>query len=85
MTGKVFRIERSNPAESVDVPFKSPRGFKLADPNIGEDRHHSKYAVFAATLEEAAEKVEAGFSLWMKRPGKRETLISPLSLRVVRA
>jgi hypothetical protein len=40
--------------------------------------------VFAATLEDVALLVEQGFSLWMGAEGKRASLISPGSLRVVR-
>lgn len=81
---KVLRIERVAPPDGPpEVPFKTPRGYKLANPSGGAKRHHAKHAVFVETLSEAAELMSRGYPLWMKQDGKRETLISPSSLRVV--
>jgi hypothetical protein len=41
-------------------------------------------AVYVKTLDEAAALISKGFSLWMTSKGKRASLISPQSLRVVR-
>lgn len=81
---KVLRIERVVPPDGPpEVPLKTPRGYKLGNPAGGSERHHAKHAVFVDTLDEAAKLISHGYSLWMKQDGKRETLISPPSLRVV--
>ncbi len=83
---KVIRIERVSPRPcGVGSPHRSRRGFQLDDPTIGSDKHHAEHAHYVRTLDEAAELVERGFSLWMSRRGKRASLISPGSLRIVRA
>ncbi|WP_181705314.1 hypothetical protein [Chthonobacter rhizosphaerae] len=82
---KVVRIERIDPPEGgPEVPLLTPKGYQLADPAHGKERHHAKHAVYAPTLERAAELIKQGFSIWMKQEGKRQTLISPKSLRIVR-
>lgn len=83
---KVLRIERASPpAGPPELPFRTPQGFKLANPAGGKERHHAEWAVYAVTLEEVADLLAKGFPLWMKQAGKRETLISPSSLRVILA
>lgn len=80
---KVLGIERLQPPEGApEVPFQTPRGYKMADPRIGENRHHAEHAIYVKTLDEAADGLRLGWLLWMKQPGKRETLISASSLRV---
>ena len=60
------------------MPFETPRGFKMADPTIGPNRHIAKHSIYVATLEEVAEKLGRGLSLWMKqrRNGRSNTLAS---------
>ena len=83
MTTKVVRIERVSPPKgSPEMPFKTAKGYKMADPKFGRGRHLSEHALFRKTLEEVALELERGMHLWMKQEGKRETLISPHSLRV---
>lgn len=86
MAGKVIRIERvSSRPGGTEVPHRTARGYQLADPRKGDEKHHAANATFVRTLEEAASLIDDGFSLWMTRPGKRPSLISPGGLRIVRA
>ena len=85
MTGKVIRIERVDPRDGIaEEPALGPKGYRLGDPKWGARKHHAAHAVFAQTLDEAADLVAAGFSLWMVGPGKRASLVSPSSLRILR-
>lgn len=85
MVGKVIKIERLSPRDgAVEEPEFSAKGFCLGDPKFGAEKHHAKNAVFAKTLDEVAELVSAGFSLRMAGNGKRASLVSPKSLRIVR-
>lgn len=70
------------PGGPMEEPFLTPQGFKMADPYNGPNRHHAEYAIYLKTLEEVDAGLKRGWSLWMKQPGKRETLISASSLRV---
>jgi hypothetical protein len=81
---KVNYISRKLPPKGApEVPFETPRGFKMADPTIGPNRHIAKHSIYVATLEEVAEKLARGLSLWMKQAEKRETLIKHSSLQIV--
>jgi hypothetical protein len=85
MTGKAIRIELLNPRGGViEEPVVNAQGYCLGDPKFGPDRHLAKHAVYVKTLAEAAELVAAGYSLRMGGAGKRGSLISPASLRVIR-
>ena len=85
MLGRVIKIERAAPRDGViEEPEWSPKGYCLGDPKFGVEKHHAKNAVFVKTLDEAAELVSKGFSLRMVGPGKRASLVSPRSLRIVR-
>ncbi|MBY3144074.1 hypothetical protein HFO63_00420 [Rhizobium laguerreae] len=51
----------------VFVPHRYSDGtFKLADPRLGEERHHVKNAIRVHTETEAADYVRRGFSLRMR-------------------
>ena len=81
-----IRIERINPREGLDEkPIETERGFELVDRRIPEDRHHVRNSTFVRSIEEAAYWVEQGFAIRMGAPGKRPSLISPDSLRIVRS
>ena len=83
---KVIRIERTVPRKGVvEEPYISRRGYKLGDPKFGDEKHEAKNATFVKTLEEVADLIDKGFSLWMTAKGKRPSLISPASLRVIRS
>lgn len=69
----------------IEEPLWTTRGYQLADPRHGASKHHAEYAVFVRTLDEAAHLLDRSYSLWMTRHGKRPSLISPGSLRVVRS
>lgn len=85
MSGRVIRIERVSPREGVvEEPDFTSKGYRLGDPAHGNAKHHAEYTVYVKTLDEAAELIEKGFSLWMGANGKRASLISPQSLRIVR-
>jgi hypothetical protein len=80
-----INIERLDPRNGVaEVPYKTRRGYKLADPGYGREMHHAKNAIYRSTIQEAADLVEAGHWIWMTQPGKRPSLISPASLRITR-
>ena len=64
------------------MPFQTRKGYKMADPRLGPHRHHAENAIYKVTLEEVAQGLTEGLSLWMKQPGKRESLISASRLRV---
>lgn len=81
----VVRIERLRPREGLDEqPAESPRGFELADWRIPEHRHHVQNSTFVRSIEEAAYLVEQGYAIRMTAAGKRPSLISPASLRIIR-
>ncbi|MBB3974110.1 hypothetical protein [Hansschlegelia beijingensis] len=86
MAGTVTGIERVTPRPGdAETPALAGDGrFKLADPSNGKEKHHAKHMVYARTLDEVADLLARGFSLWMTKPGKRPSLISPESLRILR-
>ena len=56
----------------------------MADPSIGKHRHHAVHAIYVNSLDKVVDHLtNDGYSLWMKQPGKRETLIIAASLRVI--
>jgi hypothetical protein len=80
----VIRIERINPRDGLDErPVETKRGFELVDMRIKEDRHHTKNSTFVRSIEEAAYLVEKGFAIRMGAKGKRPSLISRNSLRII--
>jgi hypothetical protein len=86
MSGRVIRIERTAPRKGVvEEPVFNARGYKLGDPGLGIKKHHAENAVHVKTLDEAANMIGQGFSLWMGAKGKRGSLIAPKSLRIHRA
>lgn len=85
MRRTVVRIERVAPRDGLaEEPELTRRGYKLGDPRLGHRRHHAEHAVFVTSLDEVAEMLQQGFALWMVAPGRRASLISPKSLRIVR-
>jgi hypothetical protein len=79
-----IRIERINPRDGLDEkPIETERGFELVDMRIKEDRHHAKNSTFVRSIEEAAYLVQQGFAIRMGAKGKRHSLISPDSLRII--
>lgn len=86
MSERVIRIERLSPRKGVvEEPVWTSKGYQLADPAHGAQKHHAKHAVHVRTLDEAAQLIGKWFSLWMVAKGKRSSLISPQSLRIVYA
>lgn len=85
MIGRVTKIERISPRDGVrEEPAYTAKGYQLADPARGREKHHAKFATYVKTLDEAAELISKGYSLWMVSQGKRASLIAPQSLRIVR-
>lgn len=84
---RCIAIERTAPRPGgVEVPTLSRRGYELASPRHGAEKHHAKHAVFVRTLDEAAALiVGGGHSIRMGRPGLRPSLIGPGRLRITRA
>ena len=84
MTTRVIRIERVSSRNGVtEEPEVTAKGYKLGDPRFGDKKHHAENAVYVRTLQEAAVLIGKGFSLWMGAKGKRASLISPGSLRIL--
>lgn len=78
-----YRIERKYPPKGAPShPYLTPRGYKLADPCNGAERHHAKHAIYMPTLDEVVDALRKGWLLWMKQEGKRPTLICASSLLV---
>lgn len=79
------RIERVRPRDGLnEQPVETPKGYELVDRRIPERRHHVENSTFVRSIEEAAYLVEQGYAIRMYAPGKRPSLISPSSLRVIR-
>ncbi|ESR26346.1 hypothetical protein N177_0846 [Lutibaculum baratangense AMV1] len=75
-----------SPREGLEEePEFTGRGYRMADPAKGRQRHHAEHAIYVKSLDEAATLIDRGFSLWMVAKGKRASLISPQSLRIVRS
>lgn len=85
MAGRVIRIERiSSRSGVIEGPVRTSKGYQLADPAHGQKKHHAEHAVYVQTLDEAADLIARGYSLWMGAMGKRASLIAPKSLRILR-
>ena len=85
MAGRVIRIERvSSRGGVIEEPVVTSKGYQLADPAHGKQKHHAEHATYVLTLDEAAALVSRGFSLRMGAKGKSPSLIAPKSLRIVR-
>jgi hypothetical protein len=84
--GKVIGIERKKPRPGgVEEPYRTEDGkYVLGDPAKGNKKHRVENQVYVRSLDEAATLIERGYSLRMTRSGKRPSLISPSSLRIVR-
>ncbi|WP_370209038.1 hypothetical protein [Pararhodobacter marinus] len=86
MSGRVIRIERVAPRDGlVEEPELTAKGYRLGDPRHGAKKHHAVNSVYVRSLDEAAELIARGFSQWMGAKGKRPSLVSPASLRILRA
>ena len=70
------------PAGEPGYPFKTAKGYKMADPAHGEFMHHAEHAIYIRTIEVVVDGIKAGRSFWIKQPGKRETLITAAKLKV---
>jgi hypothetical protein len=79
------KIERVRPRLGVtEKPVETERGFELADRRITGQKNKVANSTFVRSIEEAAYLVEQGFAIRMGGLGKRASLISPQSLRIVR-
>lgn len=80
------RIERINPRSGKNEhPIETDRGFELVDRRVAGQKNKVENSTFVRSLEEAAYLVEQGFAIRMGGTGKRASLISPKSLRVIRS
>jgi hypothetical protein len=83
MTTRIIRI-KPRPG-GHEKPWWYERGYQLADPSIGAEWHHVKNAVFARSLEKAADLIEhSNFAIRMGRTGLRPSLIRRSGLRIIR-
>lgn len=69
---------------ALEAPIEGERGFELVDRRISGQRNKVENSTFVRSIDEAAYLVEQGFAIRMGAPGKRPSLISPQSLRIVR-
>ena len=81
-----IRIERTKPRCSKgEHPKTSAKGYELASPDAGSEKHKIKNATFVSTLEKAADLIlNHGYSIRMECDGKRASLISPKGVRILR-
>jgi hypothetical protein len=80
------RIERTNPRSGEDEhPIETERGYELVDRRVAGQKNKVENSTFVRSLEEAAYLVEQGFAIRMGGIGKRPSLISPNSLRIIRS
>jgi hypothetical protein len=82
MTLKIVRI--SPRPGAVESPIESDRGYELVDRRISGPKNRVENSTFVRSLDEAAYLVEQGFAIGMGAAGKRPSLISPQSLRIIR-
>lgn len=81
----VIRIERiSSRPGVIEEPLITPRGYKLGNPAFGERKHCKEAQVYVTTLDGAADLIDKGYPIWMHGRGKRASLISPASLRIIK-
>ena len=81
-----LRILRKYPRPGgEEEPWLYPQGYQLADPRLGPEWHHAKNAIFARSLQEAAELImHRSLAIRMGRSGLRPSLIRPSGLRITR-
>ncbi len=81
-----IRIIRKRPRPGGDEePVFTPRGYELADPNLGSGWHKVENATFTKSIAKAADLIEdRNFAIRMGRKGKRPSLICRDSLRIIR-
>jgi hypothetical protein len=81
-----IRITRINPRTGqVERPWRNrDHVFVLGDPAHGARKHHDKFAVKVATIEEVAAYIGRGFSVRMTDGESPPSLIAPDSLTVER-
>jgi hypothetical protein len=82
MTVEIMRIHPRPGA--VEAPIQSDRGFELVDRRISGQKNKVENSTFVRSVDEAAYLVEQGFAIRMGATGKRPSLISPQSLRIIR-
>lgn len=81
-----IRIERVKPRGGIaEEPAWTPRGFQLVNPRVRGKKNKAENSTFVKSLEEAAYLIEQGYWIRMSRPGKRPSLISPKSLRIIKS
>lgn len=79
------RIERISPRPGAhESPIESDLGFELVDRRVAGQKNKVENATFVRSIEEAAYLVDQGFAIRMGARGKRASLISPQSLRIIR-
>ena len=77
-------ITRRNPRTGrIERPWRNRDGhFVLGDPAHGAQKHHDRFAVKVATIEEVVDLVRQGFSLRMTDGDSAPSLIAPASLEL---
>jgi hypothetical protein len=78
-------IERINPRDGLrEHPVESDKGCELVDRRMSGQKTLVENATYVRSIDEAAYLVEQGYAIRMGAEGKRASLISPGSLRVIR-
>ena len=75
-------ICRKNPRPGGEEhPILTKHGYQLARGDLPTElKNHVEFAVYVRRLSEALHLINAGYSIWMGRRGKRASLIAPDSL-----
>jgi hypothetical protein len=80
-----LKIVRISPRPgATESPIESDRGYELVDRRISGQKNKVENSTFVRSIDEAAYLVEQGFAIRMGATGKRPSLISPQSLRIIR-
>jgi hypothetical protein len=81
-----IKITRTKPRPGAqEEPWKDTRGYHLADPKHGAERHKVENTTFVQSLEKAAELIgRRGFAIRMWRKGDRPSLICAGNLHITR-
>ncbi len=84
MTDRVASIFRKKPRGSApERPVKFKQGYRLRPPGLtGNDRNRIEHAVHVATLEEVADLLTKGHSVWVGAEGQKRSLVSLSGLEI---
>jgi hypothetical protein len=83
---RALKIEvMQSPRTEAEAIVGRQRGYLVVDPANGSAQTNIECAMFVPTLEEAADAICHGFSLWVIEQGHGAVLVPPERLRIVYA